>query len=178
SIPARANIPDYVGAESCAECHADEYRAWLGSHHDLAMQEAGPASVLGDFDGARFEYAGASTVFHRRDGRYFVTTDGPDGKPAEFEIRYTFGVDPLQQYLIALPGGRLLALAIARHSRPVAQGGERCFPLYPGQSVAAGVALRSTVPLQDCRSTCPCCHSPAVDIAYVVKRPLFRNSWP
>ena len=48
--------------------------------------------------------------FFTRDGKYFVRTDGPDGKLADFEIKYTFGVYPLQQYLIELPGGRLQAL--------------------------------------------------------------------
>ena len=177
SIPARANIPDYVGAESCAECHADEYRAWLGSHHDLAMQEAGPASVLGDFDGARFEYAGASTVFHRRDGRYFVTTDGPDDRPAEFEIRYTFGVDPLQQYLIAMPGGRLQAFGVAWDSRPAAQGGQRWFHLYPDLSVKAGDALHWTGRNQNWNFMCAGCHSTGLDKGYDASGDRYRTRW-
>ena len=44
------------------------------------------------------------------DGKYFVNTDGPDGKLADYEIKYTFGVHPLQQYLIEFPGGRMQAL--------------------------------------------------------------------
>jgi len=37
-----------------------------------------------------------------------VRTEGPDGAPHDYEIAYTFGVAPLQQYLIAFPGGRYL----------------------------------------------------------------------
>ena len=56
------------------------------------------------------------------DGKFFVETDGPDGKLATFEVKYTFGVDPLQQYLIEFPDGRLQALSIAWDTRPKEQG--------------------------------------------------------
>ena len=64
-----------------------------------------------------------------------VRTDGPDGKLRDYPIGYTFGVEPLQQYLIEFPGGRLQALGIAWDSRPKAQGGQRWFHLYPEEKV-------------------------------------------
>ena len=111
---------DYVGGKACAECHAKAYAAWNGSHHDLAMQVADDKSVLGNFGNAKFTYAGVTSTFFKRDGAFFVNTDGPDGKLADFEIKYTFGVHPLQQYLIEFPGGRMQALSIAWDSRPKA----------------------------------------------------------
>ena len=62
---------------------------------------------------------------------------GPDGKPADYEIDYTFGVYPLQQYLIAFPDGRLQALGLAWDTRPKEQGGQRWFHLYPDEKIAA-----------------------------------------
>ena len=41
--------PSFVGVAACAGCHAAETQAWRGSQHDQAMQEATPATVLGDF---------------------------------------------------------------------------------------------------------------------------------
>ena len=79
---------------------------------------AGEHSMLGDFGNAKFRYAGTTSTFARRDGRFFVNTDGPDGKLATFQVKYTFGVDPLQQYLIEFPDGRVQALSIAWDSRP------------------------------------------------------------
>src|SRR5690606_24502038 len=36
-----------------------------------------------------------------RDGeRYMIHTEGPDGEMADFEIKYVFGVSPLQQYMV------------------------------------------------------------------------------
>src|SRR3990172_8703452 len=116
-------------------CHAAEVKAWQGSDHDLAMQEATERTVLGDFNGATFRYAGMTTRFFTRGGKFYVNTDGPNGKPADFEVKYTFGLDPLQQYLIELPGGRLQALSIAWDARPLSAGGQRWFHLYPDEKV-------------------------------------------
>ena len=94
----------YVGRESCVGCHAQAVAKWQGSHHDLAMQVADEASVLGNFADAKFRHAGVTSTFFRRDGKYFVRTDGPDGKLADFEIRYTFGVDALAAVPDRVPG--------------------------------------------------------------------------
>ena len=70
----------FVGVAACASCHRAETEAWRGSHHDLAMAEATEQTVLGDFGGATFTNAGVTSRFFRRDGRFFVATDGPDGR--------------------------------------------------------------------------------------------------
>ncbi|MGH8649407.1 MAG: multiheme c-type cytochrome, partial [Burkholderiales bacterium] len=97
-LPSPLAAASHVGAKTCAECHAQQYDAWKGSHHALAMQVADDKSVLGNFEKAKFRYAGVTTTFFKRDGKFYVNTDGPDGKLADFEIQYTFGVTPLQQY--------------------------------------------------------------------------------
>ena len=99
--------PAFVGGQKCAECHKSEYDKWRGSHHDLAMDEANDATVLGNFDDGVFERFGVISRFYRKDGRFFVHTRGPGGKMGDFEVVYTFGVYPLQQYLVPFPGGRL-----------------------------------------------------------------------
>lgn len=86
------------------------------------MQHATHDTVLGDFNDVHFTYGGITSTFSRRGDEFFVNTDGPDGKLADFTIRYTFGVYPLQQYLVEFPGGRLQALSIAWDARPKEQG--------------------------------------------------------
>ena len=168
---------DYIGAAACGGCHRGEFEAWLGSDHDLAMQEATPATVLGDFDNVRFEHAGTTTRFSRRDGRYLVHTDGPDGRPGEFEIRYTFGHAPLQQYLIELPGGRLQAFGVAWDSRPAAAGGQRWFHLYPDRQLKAGDPLHWTGRDQNWNFMCAECHSTALAKDYDVASDSYRSHW-
>ncbi|MBW2397276.1 MAG: hypothetical protein JRG95_23765, partial [Deltaproteobacteria bacterium] len=104
AVHAPEPVPEFVGVEACASCHPEETERWRGSHHDLAMQEAGPATVLGDFGDVTFEHRGERFRFHRQGEAFFVETAGPDGTIQDFEIVYTFGVDPLQQHLVRLPG--------------------------------------------------------------------------
>ena len=118
----RAEHPTFIGSVRCAQCHNTEYAAWKTSQHSLAMQNAGPGAVLGRFDSTRFTDAGITTTFFRRDDRYVVNTEGADGRLHDFDVRYTFGVFPLQQYLVELSGGHVQALLTAWDSRPAAEG--------------------------------------------------------
>ncbi len=87
----------YVGRESCVACHTQETDQFTGSHHDLAMQHANSETVLGDFANAEFYANDVKSTFFKKDDKYFVTTDGVEGELEDFEIKYTFGVTPLQQ---------------------------------------------------------------------------------
>ena len=179
AAPAPAAVADarHVGGAECVECHAKAFAAWKGSDHDLAMQVADEKSVLGDFADAQFAYAGTTSTFSRRDGKYFVNTDGPDGKLADFEIKYTFGVRPLQQYLIEFPGGRMQALSIAWDTRSKAQGGQRWFHLYPGQKIKAGDWLHWTAGGQNWNFTCAECHSTNLRKNFDPKSETFKTTW-
>jgi tetratricopeptide (TPR) repeat protein/nitrate/TMAO reductase-like tetraheme cytochrome c subunit len=123
------------------------------------MQEAGPSTVLGDFDNARFRHYGVESTFFRRDGKFMVRTDGADGKLADFEIRYTFGVWPLQQYLIGFPGGRFQTLGIAWDSRTKSEGGQRWFHIYPSEKMDYEDQLHWTGLYQNWNLQCAACHS-------------------
>src|SRR5690554_6692196 len=147
ATPARPAPPvaaEFVGSDSCAGCHSEQHSAWRQSQHHHAMAHAGPDTVLGDFEDARFDYAGVTTLFTRRGERYFVTTDGPDGELEEFEVLYTFGLDPMQQYLVDLGQGRLQALSNVWDTRPAEQGGQRWFHLYPDDEIGHGDPLHWT----------------------------------
>ncbi len=141
------------------------------------MEEATESTVLGDFDGATFEQAGVVSTFSRREGRYFVRTDGPDGALHDYEIAYTFGVDPLQQYLVAFPGGRYQALGIAWDSRPREQGGQRWFHLYPEHPPAAGDPLHWTGIDQTWNHMCAECHSTNLRKGYRADGDRYETTW-
>jgi tetratricopeptide (TPR) repeat protein len=177
AAPPAPSPATWVGAAACAACHAAETRAWQGSHHDLAMQEATDRTVLGDFGGATFEYAGTTTRFFRRDGRPVVTTDGPDGRLADFPVRYVFGVAPLQQYLVEFPDGRLQALSISWDSRPAEAGGQRWFHLYPAEAVTHADPLHWTRPSQNWNFMCAECHSTNLRRNYDEAADRFATTW-
>ena len=79
SNAAPAPVATHVGAAVCGECHADEYQRWRASQHAIAMQVADEQTVLGDFSGVKFRNRGVTSEFFRRDGKFMVRTDGPDG---------------------------------------------------------------------------------------------------
>jgi tetratricopeptide (TPR) repeat protein len=64
------------------------------------MDRATPETVLGDFSNQTLEHHGSTSRMFRRGEKYLIETEGPDGKVAEFEIKYVFGVTPLQQYMV------------------------------------------------------------------------------
>jgi tetratricopeptide (TPR) repeat protein len=167
----------FVGAGTCKQCHAAEYELWRGSHHDLAMQPATANTVLGDFNNARFTYNKITTTFFRRGAQFFVNTDGPDGALRDYQIRYTFGFKPLQQYLIEFPDGRMQALSIAWDTRSKAQGGQRWFHLYPGQAIDYRSPLHWSGRDQNWNYMCAECHSTRLRKNYDFASDSFHTTW-
>jgi len=167
----------FVGSEACAGCHQAEAALWRGSHHQLAMNHVTDKSVLGDFNGATFNYYGVRSRFFRKDGKFFVETDGPDGKLATFEMKYTFGVAPLQQYLVEFPDGRIQALSLAWDTRPKAAGGQRWFHLYPNEDIHHDDILHWTKLNQNWNFMCAECHSTGVHKNYDGAKDRFATTW-
>jgi tetratricopeptide (TPR) repeat protein len=169
--------PQYVGRAACAPCHAEETTRWTGSQHDLAMQEASDASVLGDFNDVSFEQFGVVSRFYRKDGKFMVHTEGPDGTLQDYPIKYTFGVFPLQQYLIEFPGGRLQALDIGWDSRPKEQGGQAWIHLHPADPVRHDDVLFWTGPNLNWNYMCADCHSTNLRKGYDEKSDSYHTTW-
>ncbi|MFN7960507.1 MAG: cytochrome c3 family protein [Thermoanaerobaculia bacterium] len=170
-----AEPPRYVGRATCAACHPAELAAWQGSHHDLAMQEATAQTVLGDFSGTTFNESAGTSQFFRRGKDFFVRTAGPGSRVGEFRVAYTFGVEPLQQYLLELPGGRYQAFSVAWDSRPAAAGGQRWYSLYPAQLLKPGDSLHWTGRDQNWNSMCADCHSTGLDKGYLPAEDRFET---
>lgn len=177
AIAGRSPAPAYVGGAACAACHAAETRAWQGSHHQRAMAVAVDSTVLGDFSGTTFTAGGVTSRFFRQGGKYMVRTDGPDGGLTDYEIGFTFGVWPLQQYLVRFPGGRLQALGIAWDSRPRSEGGQRWFHLYPGQTIDHTDPLHWTGLYQNWALQCAECHSTDLRKGYQADSSLYRTTY-
>ncbi len=146
--------PTFVETATCAKCHADQHGKWMGSDHQLAMQLADEKSVLGNFNDAPFTHQGVTSSFFRKDGKFMVRTDGPDGKLTDFEIKYTFGVRPLQQYLIELDRGRLQALTICWDTK-----NKQWYHLYPNEKIPHDDELHWTGPNFNWNYMCADCHS-------------------
>jgi tetratricopeptide (TPR) repeat protein len=162
----------FVGSEACKSCHKAAYDNWKGSHHDLAMDVASDESVLGDFNGAAFTHFGAESRFYRKDKRFFVHTTGPEGIMGDFEITHTFGVYPLQQYLVPFSGGRKQCLPIAWDARQ-----NRWFHLYPDQPLDPEDWLYWTNAGQNWNGMCAECHSTNLKKNYDPEANTYDTTW-
>lgn len=161
-----ATAPDgHVGSRACASCHAPQTQAWAASHHARAMAPATAETVLGDFSNITATHGGSSARFLKDGPRFLVEAEGKDGRPASFEITHTFGLTPLQQYLVAFPDGRMQVLPWAWDARPGAEGGQRWIHVYE-QEIRAGDPLHWTGPLQTWNHMCAECHSTALTKGY------------
>ena len=162
----------FVGSAACRDCHEPEYDKWLGSHHDLAMDVANENTVLGDFDDSEFSIHGVTSRFYRRDGKYFVHTNGPGGEMGDFEITHTFGWFPLQQYLVPFPGGRLQTLPIAWDSRD-----NQWFRVPPQGPIDPGDWLYWTNAAQNWNGMCAQCHSTNLQKNYDPETGVYNTTW-
>ncbi len=167
----------YVGEPACTPCHEAQTKEWRQSHHARAMEVASETTVLGDFNGTSFTYAGITSTFSKRGGKFFVRTDGPDGQLHDYEIAYTFGFVPLQQYLVAFPGGRYQCLPIAWDSRPGEQGGQRWFHLYPAERITSTDPLHWTGPNQNWNYMCADCHSTNLVRSFDLATNSYKTTW-
>jgi len=164
--------PTHVSSAACAECHQKEHAAWSNSHHSWALRLPTPDSVLGDFTEAVFKHQGVHSRFFNRGAKFFIETDGPDGKPSEYEIKYTVGVAPLQQYLVELEKGRLQALDIAWNTEQ-----KRWFHLYPDQELKAGDGLHWSGPYKNWNTRCAECHQTNFRKNYLPKTASYQSKW-
>lgn len=262
ALPADATA-EYVGRQSCAECHPKETELWTASDHDRAMDHATAETVLGDFNDCRFTHVAfedlvrlsdaevqalakvidpdiwaaalhgaapalekkvmaalspeaaarvtelrrnpvplrpsdaitaqqavgdaarrliatgqlkadfaVTTRFFREGGKYFARTDNRAGDLETFEVKYVFGVRPLQQYLVEFPDGRVQCL-------PVSWDTERnqWFHLYPGERIPHDDPLHWTRPLQNWNYMCAECHTTNLQKNFDVATNTYHTTW-
>ena len=174
---ARPVVASFAGSLACKSCHEQQFAAWTSSQHARTMQHATAETVRGDFNDAKLTYQGVTSNFFERDGKFFVRTDGPDGKLADFEVKYTFGVEPLQQYLVDLPGGRLQALAVAWDTRPKDAGRPALVSLYPDEKIDFRDELHWTRRAQNWNFMCADCHSTNLQRLRRGPRTLSQRTW-
>jgi tetratricopeptide (TPR) repeat protein len=168
--------PVFVGRQTCIECHKKEDDLWLGSHHDLAMDSATDKTVLGDFSDCEFRHKGLTHRMFRKEGRFYIHTQGPGGEFGDFQVTHTFGYTPLQQYLVPFEGGRLQCLPIAWDTER-----KRWFHLgdtvYKGQNIDPDNWLYWTNQSQNWNGMCADCHTTNLRKNYDPNTGTYHTTW-
>lgn len=163
---------EFIGDASCRSCHAKQYAEWQHSDHFKSMQVASDSTVKGDFNNVVFTADGVTTRFFKRNNKFIINTQGEDGKNHDYEVKYTFGFTPLQQYLIAFPGGRM---QVTRASWDVKK--KKWFHQYKGQAIPAGDWLHWTGNAQNWNTTCADCHSTNLKKNYDIESDTYKTTY-
>ena len=79
---------EFVGDQTCKSCHVKENNEWMQSHHFMAMQPASDSTVTGNFNNASFTADGVTSKFFKKDGKFFINTQGDDGSNHDYEVKY------------------------------------------------------------------------------------------
>ena len=167
----------YVGSETCKSCHEDQFADWQASQHFRAMQPAIEGTVVGNFNDSNFKYGALDYTFFTRDEKFFVRADASNGDLTEFEISHTFGIEPLQQYLVSFPDGRRQALSVAWDTRASGAGGQRWFHLYPDEQITHDDELHWTGRNQNWNFMCADCHSTDLRKNYELANNTYDTAW-
>lgn len=166
---------DFVGSDACIDCHKEETEAWKGSDHEMAMKHADKDSVFGDFNDATFEFKGKPNRFFKKGDEYWVNIEGPDGKFNDYQISYTFGFEPLQQYMVEFEDGRIQLIPFAWDSRSEEEGGQRWYHLYPEMEKTDEFYWTNSG--QNWNFMCADCHSTDVKKNYDIKTDTYNTTW-
>jgi tetratricopeptide (TPR) repeat protein len=162
----------YVGDQSCKSCHKSQYNEWLSSDHFKAMQVAADSTVLGNFNNQVLVADGVTTHFFKRNGKYFINTEDEKGTYHDYEIRYTFGYKPLQQYLVEFPGGRM---QVTRQSWDTKNN--KWFQQYTGHKIPPHDWLHWTGGAQNWNTMCASCHSTNLQKNYNLDSQTYHTTY-
>jgi len=164
----RVRTTEWVDEQQCGTCHQEQNQQWKKSHHAMAMAKPSAESVRAQFDSRSF----GSKQFYQKNQRYWLTAATANGEEKHYPVAYTFGWQPLQQYLVETERGRLQAFSLAWDTEK-----EQWFSLYPDQASEPGHPLHWQQPPHTANSQCISCHVSNYQANYDLPSDSFNSQW-
>jgi predicted CXXCH cytochrome family protein len=161
---------------ACTNCHQTEHTQWLKSDHAKAMALATPATVLADFNNKEESHFDEKARFYKKDQQYWADI-GQNETQTSYQIKFTFGHYPLQQYLVETDNGKLQVIPFSWDSRPTEQGGQRWYHNYATENITTADRLHWLQPLQNWNGMCADCHSDGLQRHYEADTDSFATDW-
>jgi predicted CXXCH cytochrome family protein len=148
------------------------------------MKHADSESVLGNFNNAKLAAGNKSIVkkntFFKKGGdstpEFWVNIQGEDGQFHDYQIKYTFGYEPLQQYMVEFDDGRVQLIPFAWDSRTKDNGGQRWFNIYPDMTEKHQEFFWTNTG-QNWNYMCADCHSTNVDKNFDVATNTYNTTF-
>ncbi|HQX03927.1 MAG TPA: tetratricopeptide repeat protein [Flavobacterium sp.] len=166
----------FVGNQTCVGCHQKEVKDWEHSHHAKAMMEANETNVLGDFNSVQLVRNGLTHKMFKKNDAFYVITDGPNGTMQEFQVKYTFGYHPIQQYLVEFEQGRLQVLSLT-WDVVKKEWYYMSDEVYKNLSIDHGNWLHWTNQAYNWNSMCAECHTTNLKKNYNPETDSYKTTW-
>jgi len=185
--------------QECIGCHKGTVQAWQKSDHAKAMALPTKDTVLADFNDVDVKHYGQKAHFFVKDNQYHVTIsyDGNADTDTDtdtdtvsvekhstnaypittYQIKYTFGHYPLQQYLVETEQGKLQVLPFAWDSRSKSESGQRWYHNYSHEEIIPEDRLHWRQPLQNWNGMCADCHSDGLKRNYDSDKNQFNTQF-
>ena len=132
---------------------SESHEKWLESHHFHAMELPTEQTVRADFNDSTFENYGITTRFSGIT-RNIWWKRKTSREIWRFSKLPTFGWEPLQQYLVRFPDGRMQVLPTCWDVEK-----KEWYHLYPDERIAPDDPLFWTRSMQNWDHMCADCHS-------------------
>jgi len=136
------------------------------------MQIANDSTVLGDFENVKVNIDEVKYFFYKEDSKFFVRINEIDDSEKAYEITYTFGVTPLQQYLIDFDKGKKQVLRVTWDVLK-----NEWYHQYKGDHIEPNDWLHWTRDAQNWNTMCAECHSTNLQNNYDVEADAFNTTF-
>ncbi len=168
----RLVFADYAGSASCRECHAEAYELWKTSNHGLAEREPLAALDANAFQPPRtFQHGTQHSDVFTTNGQYHVVALGPAKRYEAFAVERVIGHDPLRQFLVKFPGGRLQTLEASYDPRS-----NEWFNVYGSEDRQPGEWGHWTGRGMNWNNMCAACHNTRVRKNYDEATDSYRTT--
>ncbi len=165
-------ISKFVGSNTCVACHQEQFEEWQGSHHDLAMQIVNESTVLGDFNNVHTKIDGVDYFFFKENKEFYVRIKEIDSSENTYKLAYTFGVTPLQQYLVDFDKGKKQVLRVTWDTTK-----KIWYHQYKGDTIEPNDWLHWTRGAQNWNTMCAECHSTNLEKNYFIEKDSFHTTY-
>lgn len=168
-----AALPPDPAAKNCATCHAQAHEQWLLSQHARANRRVDASLDSPAFQPERKLVHGSFVTTMSKAGSNFVFAVSFSNRPAEtYVAKAVIGIEPLRQYLVEVPGGRLQTMDVSYDPRSNdwfnAQGDENRQPYEWGHWRNRSMTWNVQ---------CAFCHMTGLQKNYVISNDSYRTTW-
>lgn len=171
---------EFVGSESCRECHENFYKLWSPSHHGKAMEPINLKYINGENlpESEVFSLEGKTYQIEFQDSLMFmIEKEGDESK--RFEVVWALGGKNVSYFLTPMENGKLqtIPLAYDYNKKIWYNNPESAIRHFPDGNMPADEALPWKDRMYTFNTSCYSCHISQLQNNFDVNNDSYNSSW-